>query len=83
MPDHIIAPSEWHIHEVAKHIRKGKTVLSACFMAGILFPKALRWLEAGRQGTCPACRRFLRAIQEAGKQFDDEHLKKITVRPEE
>ena len=83
MQDPTTAPSEWHIHEVAKHVKQGKTVLSACFRAGILFPKALRWLEAGRQGTCPACRRFLQAIQEAGKQHDTEHLKKITVRPEE
>ena len=76
-------PSEFHCHEVARHIRKGKTVLSACFRAGILFPKAIKWLEAGRQGTCPACKRFLAAIQEAGKQYDDEHLKRITKRQSE
>ena len=83
MPDHTSAPSEWHIHEVAKYIRQGKTVLTACFRAGILFPKAIKWLEAGRQGTCPACKRFLAAIQEAGKQYDDEHLKRITKRQSE
>ena len=77
-------PTEWHIQQVAKHIRKGKTVLSACLMAGILFPKAVRWIKAGRQGTCPSCKRFLQSIREAGKQHDDEHLKRITKRhPEE
>ena len=83
MPAHITAPTEYHIQQVARHIRRGKTILSACLMAGILFPKAIKWLESGRQGTCPACKRFLQAIQIAGKQHDTEHLKKITVRPEE
>lgn len=77
-------PTEWHIQQVARHIGRGKTTLTACLRAGILYPRAIKWIEVGRQGTCPACRRFLRAIQQAGKQYDDEHLKRITKRhPEE
>ena len=76
MPDHITAPSEWHIQQVARHVRRGKTILAACLMAGVLYPRAIRWIKAGRQGTCPACKRFLAAIREAGKQYDDKHLKK-------
>ena len=77
-------PTEYHIQQVARHVRRGKTVLSACFMAGVLYPKAVRWIKAGRQGTCPACKRFLQAIQQAGRAHDEEHLKRITKRhPEE
>ena len=83
MPDHTSAPSEWHIQQVARHVRRGKTVLSACFRAGVLFPRAIRWLEAGRQGTCPACTRLVTAIRQAGRDYDDERLKKITKRQSE
>ena len=77
-------PTEYHIQQVARYIRQGKTVLTACFRAGVLYPKALRWLEAGRQGTCPACVRLVKAIRQAGRAHDEEHLRKITKRhPEE